>query len=138
MKLKSLFFVGCLSFLSMSYAADRYVHPEAGNADAKNVSQKEMTPGYCEIEIINRSYDDVRVYGVFDDFTPMKPFKVYSYGSSAYISLYYKSYCHLGMNLYVDTWNDHINIFTGYVKVNTTLNVVPYLANKVKIEIQPK
>ena len=139
MKFKSLFFIGCLTLLSTAYADDRYIHPATTPADAK-AAKNMMTPGYCEIEVLNRSYDDVRVYGVYDDFTPMKAFKVYSYGSAVYISLFYNGYCHSGMNLFVDNWDDDYNIFTGYVKTNTTLRIVPYynLTNKLKVEILPK
>lgn len=141
MKLKSLLFVCCFGLLSTAFADNRHVHPQA-NANAvveSKVAPKPATAaGYCEIEIINRSYDDVRVYGIFDDGSAMAPFDIYRYETPHYIDLFYYGYCHAGMNLYIDTFSGY-RVFAGYTPVYNTVNIVPYLAkNTLKVEIVSK
>ncbi|HHF7377507.1 hypothetical protein Lfee_0070 [Legionella feeleii] len=111
MKLKSLLFVSCLGLLTSVYADNnRHVHPQANAdaAEAKSVMKRAMMPGYCEIEVVNDGYDDIRVYGVFDDGTLLEPFNIYRYERPHYISLLYRDgdgvmRCHAGMRLDINT-----------------------------------
>ncbi|KTD18846.1 Uncharacterised protein [Legionella lansingensis] len=142
MKLKSLLFVCCLGLLTSAFADNRHLHPQANSptantAGAKSVAKGAKLPGYCEIEIINSSYDHVRVYGVFDDGKSLTPFNVYSYEGPHYIDLFYYGYCHAGMNLWIDTFSGY-RIYGGYTYVNSTVRVVPYLNKQLKVEINAK
>lgn len=141
MKFKSLLFVGCLGLFSAAFADDnRHVHPQANNnKEAKAATKSPRMPGYCEIEIVNYSYDDVIVSGLFDDNTAMKPFTVYSYGPPEYVDLYYHDYCHPGMRLFINSYRGY-NVFSSYVGVGNTVTVYPSvnLANKLSVKIQAK
>lgn len=141
MKLKALLFVTCVGLFSTAFADNhRYSHPKATSSDIK-AATKSLAPGFCEIELINQSYDDVRISGIYDDGSYMVPFTLENYYSPynrAYIDLFYYGYCHDGMTLYVDQF-DGYRIYKGYTRVNTTLRVIPpYLANKMRVEIQDK
>ena len=139
MKLRSLVFGFCISLCSFGFAANQHLHPQANSNDTTSASTEKKVgfPGYCEIEVINNSYDNVRVYGVFDDGAGLAPFNVYSFESPHYISLYYYGYCHAGMNLYVDTWSGY-HIYAGYTPTGSTIRIVPYLANQLKAEVSTK
>ncbi|HEL8434913.1 TPA: hypothetical protein U0D71_000105, partial [Legionella pneumophila] len=80
MKLKSLLFVVCFSLFSNVFAANLHLHPKADNADKKSIQKSVTYPGYCQIEIINQSFTDVRVFGTFDDGTTID-FNIYRYES---------------------------------------------------------
>ena len=99
MKLKSLLFVCGLGLMSSLFAGNRHIHPDAdaGKSAAAGVTDKAMLPGYCEIEVINSSYQNVSVYGTFEDNSQMMPFDVYSGDYPHYISLFYK-----------DWWDGHV------------------------------
>lgn len=129
MKLRSLVLIGFLSCFTSLYAENQHLHPQ----------QQVAFPGPCEIEIINRSYSDVRVNGIFDDGVSLVPFNVYSFGYPQYISLYYYGYCHDGMNLYIETYYG-TPVFSGYVPRFTTLRLVPeyYGSTKLKAVLEPK
>lgn len=127
MKIKSAILGLCIGLCSSVFAAN-LPNMEGPRAPAKNASY----PGYCEIEIANNSFDNVRVYGVFDDGTSLSPFNIYTFESPYYISLYYYGYCHAGMYLYIDTFSGY-RIYAGYTETGTTLRV-SYLANKLKAE----
>jgi len=137
MKLKSLIFGLCVSLCSSAFAVDQTPLAQANNANERTVLKKASYPGYCEIEVINNSFDDIRVYGVYDDGATMIPFNMYSFESPYYISLYYYGYCHAGMNLYIDTFSGY-HIYAGYTQKGTTIRVVPYLANQLKAEVSKK
>lgn len=137
MKLRSLLVGLCVSLCSTVFAANHHFHPQATNSDNKTTEKKVAWPGACEIEIINNSYDDVRVYGVFDDGSSLTPFNIYSYESPHYISLYYYGYCHSGMDLYIDTWRGY-HVYADYTPRGSTVRVVPYLANQLKAEVNVK
>ena len=137
MKLRSLLVGFCISLCSTVFAANQHLHPQATHSDKNPAGKTVAWPGACEIEIINNSYDDVRVYGVFDDGISLVPFTVYSYEAPRYISLYYYGYCHAGMNLYIDTWAGY-HVYSGYTPRQTSIRVVPYLANQVKAEVRAK
>ena len=137
MKIKSLV-LGCiLSLGSSAFAANQHIHPETSNAGNQPVVEAVQKAGSCEIELINQSYANVTVYGVFDDGVSLEPFDIYSFESPHYISLYYYGYCHAGMDLYIDTF-DGYHVYSGYTRRKTTVRIVPYLTNQVKAEVQAK
>ena len=121
------------------FAANQHLHPKSNDASFATSPTSVAFPGYCEIEIVNRSFDDVRVYGVFDDGLSMDPFNVYSFESPHYISLFYYGYCHDGMDLYMDSFSGY-TIFSGYVPRFTTIRIVPSRpgSHQLKAEFQVK
>lgn len=136
MKLKSIT-MGCLVALcSSAYAANNHVHPEdkSGEKAAAAPAVQAKYAGFCEIEIINQSYDDVRVSGTFDDGYPLQPFTIYSYEAPHYISLFYYGYCHYGMNLYIDSYYGY-TLYAAYTPRESTVRIVPYLKEKAKAEL---
>ena len=134
MRLKLVVLGFCVIFCSSVFAINRHIHPQANNKELAPIEKKFDWPGYCEIEIINRSYEDVRVYGVFDDGYPMEPFTIYSFEGPHYISLYVYGYCHAGMDLYIDTWSGY-HLYAGYTPRRRSIRIVPYLSNQLKAEI---
>jgi hypothetical protein len=127
MKLKFLLFVFCFGFLGQAFTANKHLHPKALETDKnkKPAINSMMYPGYCEIEIINNSYDDVRVYGSFDDSSPLDPFTIPYYDAPHYISLHYYGYCHSGMNLLIQSrWG---TIYSGWTNVNSTVRIVNFM-----------
>lgn len=137
MKLRAIILGFCVGFCSSVLAVNQHIHPQVGNGDNKSTEKNVGYPGYCEIEIINRSFDDVTVYGIFDDGVTMEPFNIYSFESPHYISLYYYNYCHAGMNLYIDTFSGY-HVYSGYTYAKSTVRIVPYWANQLKAEIVNK
>ena len=134
MKLKSIT-MGCLlALFSSTYAANHHVHPEDKTTPKVAPAIQAKYAGYCEIEIINQSYDDVRVSGVFDDGMPLDPFTIYSWESPHYISLFYYGYCHYGMNLYIDSYYGY-NLYSAYTPRETTVRIVPYLKEKATVKV---
>ena len=132
MKLKSLLFALCFCLIGQTFAANAHLHPKATEADKKPAGKSMMFPGYCEIEIINNSIDNVRVYGSFDDSTPLEPFTIFYYDAPHYISLYYYGYCHSCMNLMFQ--GPYGTIYSGWTKVNSTVRIVNYLNKGIKSE----
>ncbi len=93
-------------------------------------------PGYCEIEIINNSYYDVRVFGTFDDGEELRPFRIYPHEYPHYISLYYYGYCHYGMDLYIETLAGY-RIYSGYTRRYDTIYISSDIyANNPKISVK--
>ncbi len=137
MKFKSFIFICCLSLCSSIGAANLHLHSQANNNGNKALTKGVMWPGYCEIEIINDSFDDVRVFGVFDDGSSLRPFNVYSYDSPHYISLYYYSYCHSGMDIYIDTFRG-TRVYAGYTPNNTTIRIVSLFGRQIKADVRAK
>lgn len=133
MKLKMLILGLCINFCSSVFASAPYLHPYANNSDKQSPAKGVSYAGYCDIEIINNSFDDVRVYGVFDDGASLYPFNVYSFDAPSTISLYYYGYCHSGMDLYINTFSG-APIYAGYTERGTTIRILPYLKNLVKAE----
>lgn len=120
--------LGCCLSLSV-FASNQHRHVQSSGV------ANPTWPYGCEIEIINRSYDDVTIFGVFDDGSLLEPFNIYSFESPHYISLYYDGYCHAGMEIDIDTFSG-VHIYGGYVRVGRTIRIVPYLMNQVKAEIR--
>lgn len=145
MKLKMLFLAGCFGLLSSAYAAEHsHSYPQANGDAAEKSSLKSgvTSPGYCGIEIVNRTYRGVFVEGRFDDGTPLS-FVVDAFDAPHVIHLdYYDrrfgySFCHSGMNITIEDYRGDI-IYSGYTLEGTTLNVVPYLNSQAKIEVKKK
>lgn len=136
--LAALFFSFSLPvFAAVPFDEAHHAYPQVEALEKKQDGQLKW-PGYCEIEVINDSYTDVRVYGTFDDGAPLSPFNIYTYEYPHYISLYYYGYCHSGMNLYIETWLGY-PVYSGYTYVNTTLRIVPYMMKQQpKVEIVKK
>ena len=122
MKLKSLLFIVCFSFITNIFAANLHLHPKAANEDKKTIQKGITYPGYCQIELINQSYTDVRVFGTFDDGSTID-FDMYRYESPHYISLYYNFYCHNGM--YLTIQSPFYTLYSGWTDVNSTIRIVP-------------
>lgn len=122
MKLFAAILSSVLFFSPSSFATNHHFHAN-DKLEEKPKSSAITFPGYCEIEIVNRSFDNVRVYGVFDDGLSMDPFNVYSFELPHYIPLFYYGYCHDGMDLYIDSFSGY-PIFSGYVPRATTIRIV--------------
>jgi hypothetical protein len=137
MKLKSLLFALCVGVCSSVFADTQASLSHTDNNNQITASKNVMYPGYCEIEIINNSFDNIRVYGVLDDGAVLVPFNIYSFEPPYYIPLYYYGYCHAGMNLYIDTFSGY-HVYAGYTERRKTIRVVPYLIKQVKAEISTK
>jgi hypothetical protein len=138
MKSKSLLFVCGLGLMSSLFAENRHVHPDMdASKSATTAENKAMVPGYCEVEIINSSYDNVTVTGRFDDGSPLIPFNIYSFERPYYISLFYYGYCHRDIFLDIVTFNGY-HVYTAYTPTESTVRIVPYLTNQVKAEVHAK
>lgn len=139
-KRKSLILFCCLSLATSVFASHRHVHPQGNVTDShesKQMTNRVQWPGACEIEIINDSYEDVRVRGVFDDGTRLYPFYVYSFEEPHYISLFYHGYCHAGMDLYIEKLNGY-PIYSGYTQRQQTIRLFSYASNKIKAAVVTK
>lgn len=132
MKLKSFLFVLCFSLFANVFAANTHLHPKADAADKKSISKNLAYPGFCQIEIINDSYNDVNVLGTFDDGTSIN-FNVYRYENPHYISLFYYFYCHSGM--YLSIASPYGNVYSGWTNVNSSIRIIPYLNKQAKAKI---
>lgn len=120
MTLKNILFFVCLSLCSTAFAANIHTYPNSGATKGQAAY-----PRFCEIEIINHSRHDVRVFGVFDDGTALQPFTVYDYDAPHYISLFYYGYCHDGMDLYISTLRSGYPVYSGYTPNATTVYILP-------------
>ncbi|MDP3561410.1 MAG: hypothetical protein Q8R83_04445 [Legionellaceae bacterium] len=139
MRLKSLLLACCVFCSVTTFAAENHhVYPNDDGTNSQPKANGLKWPGYCEIEVINDSYTNVRVYGIFDDGVMLRPFNIYTYEYPHYISLFYYGYCHSGMDLYVDTLSGY-HLYAGYTSTNSTIHIIPYMmANKPKVEIKSK
>ncbi|OGV51977.1 MAG: hypothetical protein A3F46_07185 [Legionellales bacterium RIFCSPHIGHO2_12_FULL_42_9] len=136
MKFKSFLLLLCLSVCSLGYADNRHVHPQSGNQAVNSAVKNAMTPGYCQVEIINDSNQYVTVSGRFDDGAPLQPFNIYPHEIPHYISLFYYNFCHQSMYLSI-TSNGYV-VFGGYANVNSTIHIVPYLKGQLKAKVSVK
>lgn len=133
MKLTALFFGICVGTCPSIFASNTF--PISAGTTTKHAppSQHASFPGYCEIEIVNNSFDDIRVYGVFDDGALLEPINIYSFEAPYHIPLYYYGYCHAGMNLYIDTFTGY-HVYAGYTERRSSIHV-PYYTNPLKVEV---
>lgn len=138
--MKHRIFIFLMFFCGSVFALDnRHTYPGKASETSSKIQTKNLKyPGYCEIEIINESYDDVIVRGIFDDGVPLRPFFIYAYEYPSYIDLYYDGYCHYGMDLFISTTDGYL-IYSGYTTNGKTLHIVPYLmSGKPKFKIESK
>jgi hypothetical protein len=106
MGFKSLVFGVLATVCSIGFAGNGHFH--------SSVITHEDLWGNCEIEIINRSNVDVQIFGIFDDGSSLRTFKIAAVNDSPhYIPLFYADYCHEGMALYVSTLDGH-QIYSGF------------------------
>ncbi len=137
MKFKTLLFGLCIGLSSSLFANTVHLHPQANNTDNQSAAKAPTYAGYCDIEIINNSFYDVRVFGVFDDGSSLYPFNVYSWGAPETISLYYYGYCHSGMDLYINTL-DGGYVYSGYTERGKTIIISPFLTNQIKADVKSR
>lgn len=138
MKLKTIALGSLLALVSSAYADNQHVHPQDKNTvNTAAPMVKANYAGYCEIEIINQSYDDVRVNGTFDDGMPLDPFTIYSFEAPHYINLFYYGYCHYGMNIFIDSYYGY-NLYSGYTTRESTVRIVPYLRQNANMDADVK
>lgn len=135
MKLRSLVLVFLFSLFTHAFAANLHLHPKADNADKKSIEKNMNYPGFCQIELINDSFTDVRVFGSFDDGSTLD-FNIYRYEYPHYISLFYNFYCHSGM--YISIQSPFYTVYSGWTNVGSTIRIVPYLQNKAKVHISQR
>lgn len=139
MKLKTLMLCVAMVLSSFAYtAATRHTHKLPAEAKAQSeTSKKMMMPGYCEIEIINRSFEPVHVSGTFIDGDWLDPFDIYPFESPHYISLQYWG-CQNGMYLTISNFNGYI-IYSGFTPVYQTITLYPMMGQKqTAFKMQPK
>lgn len=136
MKLKALLLCIGLGLASSGFAADnRHYHPSERDAPKTSetapvkVTVKAMSPDFCEIEVINNSYENVLVYGRFEDGAELAPFPIYFGEYPHYINMFYYGYCHGYIDLNIDSFNRY-RMFRGRVFVGESIPAVPYLMNK--------
>ena len=138
MYIKKIIILCWLTVISNVYASNHHSHPnykDTPPAAGISTTIKAGYAGYCEIEIINSSFDDVRVGGVFYDGSPLWPFVIYGYESPHYVSLYYDGYCHYGMDLFIESYYYGYRLYSGFTYSESTIRIVPYLKNRVKAEV---
>ena len=137
MKLKSLLLVCGVSLFNNVYAGNIHTHQPSNNLVQAAADKAVMRPSNCQIEIINNSYNDVRVFGIFDDSTTVD-FFVYRYDPVQYIDLYYHGYCH--PNMFITLQTPYSTIYSNYTDVYSTLTVYPSLAKATmeKVEVKNK
>lgn len=123
MKLKSLLFLSCLCMLPTAFADNVHFHPKANANEARALTAK--SPGLCDIEIINDSFDDIRIYGRFDDGTPLIPVVLKHWGGTYNVSLYYYGACHQGMDFYIETVDGKYK-YNGFTPVGKTIRIKSY------------
>jgi len=131
MKLKSLLFITCFSLFTNVFAAAMHLHPKADSADKKSIEKNLTYPGFCQIEILNDSLNDVRVIGTFDDNSTID-FNIYRFEATGhYISLFYNFYCHSMMYITIQNMQWPYNvIYSNWTNVNSTIRVIPSYLKK--------
>lgn len=119
MNLKKLVLIVCFALLSPSISADIHRHVRAEETAGKEA----LRAGFCEVKIINESYDDVSIGGMFEDGAPLTPFNLYASSSPAYISLYFSGYCHSSIFLDIRTFSGQ-PVFYDYAYANSIVRIV--------------
>ncbi|MCC5791539.1 MAG: hypothetical protein JJT82_02890 [Legionellaceae bacterium] len=142
MKLKTLLVCTALALSSLAFATgSRHMHqsPVDSNNTESAVQKKMMLPGYCQIEVINRSFEPVNVSGRFIDGDWLDPFTIYPYEYPHYISLYYYG-CQPGMYLTISNVNGHLiyDRYTAVYQVVTVQASVGQQPSRVKLEPKAK
>ena len=120
MKLKSFLFLLLFCLLTNVFAANLHTHPKMDGADKQSIARNSFLPGYCQIEIINDSDTDLKVFGTYDDGSTIN-FYIYRYEYPHYISLFYYLYCHAQMYLTIES--PYYTVYSGWTNVNSTIRV---------------
>lgn len=137
MKLKSLMVSLCLSACSMAFAGEQPLNAQGNGAGPLAASKNLSAPGYCEVELINQSYDNVTVYGTYEDGVSMKPFNMYRY-DTYHIPLYYYYSCHSSIYLDIVTFNG-AHIYSSWTRTGQIVRIVPsYFSGQLKVELEKK
>jgi len=120
---KTIFIFLCgLGLLSPVFAdvAHEHLHDKAN--ETISGGQKALISGTCEIEIINNSFDDINIYGRFEDGTYLTPFIIKHWGVPQTVSLFYYGSCHLGMDFYIETVAGTYK-YNGFTPVGKTIKI---------------
>lgn len=120
MKFKFALSILLFGFASLLFAGNYHSHPAPQNQQ-QDAGEK-RTPGYCEVEIINNSYDIMKVFATFDDLSGTQ-FDIYPFEAPHTISLYYYGYCH--SNVYLEVLAPYYRAYAGYLPVDHTLTIYP-------------
>jgi hypothetical protein len=111
MSISSLISIGLISWTIVGLAEPGYI-----------VKQKSHN---CDIVIVNDGHIDLKVYGVLDNGTALKPFKMNANDHVHYIDLYDMNHvCHEGMSLYVLSDKGKA-LYSAYTEVNSTIHLIP-------------
>lgn len=125
--MKFKLFVFCLLAaigFNLQAGQNRHMHQSVKPADSKKMKM----PGYCEIEVVNRSYEPVHVSGQFLDGAYLTPFDIYPYDSAHYISVYYYG-CQSGMYITIENFAGYV-MYSGFTPVYQTLVIYPTFGNR--------
>ncbi|MDN5898332.1 MAG: hypothetical protein L0H35_06700 [Psychrobacter sp.] len=137
MKFNVLILTVLLSIGLVSHAGkSRHVRPLLGAKNQQMIDKIAM-PGYCEIEIINRSQNPIHVRGAYLDGGILEPFDIYPYDSAHYISVYYYG-CQSGMYLTISDFLGY-TVYSGYTPTYDTIFISPAFGNnKPTVQIKAK
>ena len=80
-------------------------------------------PGYCQIELINDSHENVMVHAAFDDGSS-SAFPMQARDHPHYISLFYNHYCHSGVEVRVT--DQRGILYHAWTRVSATVRIVPH------------
>ncbi|HVA29122.1 MAG TPA: hypothetical protein VNF68_13150 [Candidatus Baltobacteraceae bacterium] len=87
-------------------------------------SQVSASPGYCEIEIINDSHENVMVQVKFDDGS-LAHFVIYAREHPHYVSVFYHGYCHSNAHVTVTGPNQH-TLYSAWSHTGSTIRIIPH------------
>ena len=128
MRQKILIVLGLMSFMLNVNAIGAHVEQKSpAQPKNNNVKANVGYAGYCEIEVVNRSYEDIVVRGMFDDGALYGPIVVqasgiFYYSSPLYISLAYYGYCDYGMRLDIATTRGY-PVYGAYTAGGSTVRI---------------
>jgi hypothetical protein len=134
MKLKSLMVSLCLSACSVAFAGQQSF-TQVNGSDPLPASKHLSVPGYCEVEVINQSYDNITVYGTYENGVSIEPFSMYQY-DTYHIPLYYNYTC--SDKIYVDIVTfKGVHIYSAWTRVGQILRIVPsYFNGPLNVELE--
>lgn len=136
MKLKFIIAFCLMALFNFAFAATQHAHSQKDSSVVKKTVKSISWPGSCGIEIINRSYEPVQVYGQFDDGEGLS-FSILPYDPSHFISLYYYGYCHYDMYINITTFNGY-PVFSGYPRVGSTIEIVSMFNKQLSVKLGSK
>jgi len=120
---KNIFVILCgLGLLSQGFADVPHQHSNAATNGSTSAGQNTIVPGACEIEIVNNSFDDINIYGRFEDGTYLTPFIIKHWGVPQTVSLYYYGSCHQGMDFYIETAGGNYK-YSGFTPVGKVIKI---------------